>query len=207
MIGQRLALGVRHNLGHYVAGAFDHSHNDGLASRATSGLAATNAADVGFVHFNVAEQFLVAVNIGHVLANLMSHAPRGFVRHAKRSFQFLRRYPVARRAEKVDGIEPQLQRSACILKRCASARVDVMAAPLARVARLALDAMKLARLAALRALRLVAKPAGHDMIKANVVVCKGFEELANRHLSTLFSYLHQRVSDIQYVCQWDNYFG
>ena len=61
----------------------------------------------------------------HELADLLAHAPRGFVGDAKRSL-------AARRDEQIDGIEPQLQRRAAALKDRPGGRVQVIPALSAR---------------------------------------------------------------------------
>src|SRR5581483_9687250 len=101
---------------------------DGLVMWATADSARLVAADVGFIHFNVALHEFKAISLRHQQPNLLAHAPRGFVGDAKRALHLLAAHAVARRDEQVDRIEPNRQRRAAVLKDRASARVHMIAA-------------------------------------------------------------------------------
>ena len=89
-----LPAGMAHNVGDDLAFTLDHPEHNGLI-RAAAGEAVLPAADhapveIGFVHFNVPVQRAVAVRFGPVLPDLVAHAPRRFVRHARLPLQLLR---------------------------------------------------------------------------------------------------------------------
>ena len=104
----------------------ERAHNDSLGGAATVMPAALHAAHEGFVNLDVgadAADLTVTVNIGHVVTNERSHAPRCFVGHAKLALQFLGADTVARRGEKMDCVEPRLERGARLFERGANGRV------------------------------------------------------------------------------------
>jgi hypothetical protein len=79
---QRCRLHVRHRFGHDPAAAFLDAEHDGFVIRAAPNRARHVAADIGFVHLDMALHHLEAVGLFHQLADLLAHAPCGFVRDA-----------------------------------------------------------------------------------------------------------------------------
>ena len=162
---QGLALHVRDYAGHYVAAAFDHSKHYRLARRATAALAArTPSTDIGFVRFDVPAKRRIAVNLGHVFANFVSHAPSRLVSHAKLALEFLRWNAMPGRGEQIHGIEPFLERRARSLEGRSDHRMDVMTAPFARIGRLFGELVELGIAIALWTNRRVAVPQFHQVV-------------------------------------------
>lgn len=127
-------------------------------------------------------QHLETIGLGHQLADLLAHAPRGFVGHAQRPLQLLAAHAVAGRDEQVDGVEPALQRRAAVLKDRAGARVDVVAASGARVGRARGEAMEGRVLAALLADVTQAVSDIHDVSQAGIVIRELAEEVFDGEL-------------------------
>ncbi len=92
-------------------------------------------ANISLIKLNMALEHFEPVRLPHKVADLLAHAPRGLVGHAKRALKFLAAHAMARRDEKIDRIEPRLQRRAAILKDRSGARINVVAAMRARKAR------------------------------------------------------------------------
>src|ERR1019366_1620972 len=92
-----------------------------------SDIAGLITAHIRLINFDVALEHFKAIGLDHQLADLLTHAPCRFVGHAKRPFQFLAAYAVARRDKQIDRIEPNLERRTGILKDGASGRVNVVA--------------------------------------------------------------------------------
>lgn len=172
--GERRLVRVGNGASPQSAVALQHAEYDRLAPRrmtaADPALALLLAAHKGFVDFDVTRERPSIVGIRHVLANLVRHAPCRFVGAADLSFQFLRRNAVARRGHKVHGEEPVRERRAGLFKRCADARIDVVAAILAGIGTALGDAMKRRVSATRRAnQRLTAVLNFHDRIQARRV--------------------------------------
>ena len=132
-----------------VPATLDHAEDDLLVGNAT--LAARHATDPRFVGFDMTAKHGIAVNMAHVLANLVTDAPRRLVCHTNLALQFLGRYAVPRRGEQVHGIEPLLQGRAGPLKGRSLHRVNVMTAPGAGIGRKLAETCKPPFLAAFRA--------------------------------------------------------
>ena len=97
---QRLFANVLDNLRHYIAVAFQHPEHDRLARSPTPALAARAlAAHIGLVNLDGPAQRPLAVRLGHVLTDLVSHAQGRWVRNAELSLQFFGRNAMARGRE------------------------------------------------------------------------------------------------------------
>lgn len=155
---QRGAARVRDNARNNIAAALDHPEDGRLETRrmpVLSGRPSAIAANVGLVDFDMAAEPVVAVNLRHVLANLVAHAPRGLVRHSELALEFLGGDAVLRRREQVDRVEPHLERRARILEGRPGARIDVIPTILAGVSRTLFDPIEQRILAALRAFQAI----------------------------------------------------
>ncbi len=177
---ERLLFAVRNDLSHHLPVALQHPEHDCLVGRAAPDFAGPISANIGFVKLDFARQRNLAVHIGHVIADLMTHAPRGLVSHAKLAFQFFRGNSMAGSGEQVDRIEPRLEGSAAVFKRSADSRVQVMTAPLAGVSAFRLDAIPLGLALALRALVILAKANVKQVIQAGFIGRELLEELSHR---------------------------
>ena len=180
---QGFSARVLHHARDDVAAALYHAKHNGLlrsASRDAMLLPALTAtADIGFIDFDVAGQSTVAVHLRHVFADFVTHAPRRLVGHAQLALQFLRRYAVARRGEKIHGVKPLLKRCMRPLERRSRHRMNVMAAPRASVGGHFLEAGKRALFAAPRTFQRLAVPDFHKVLKAGVVVRETLEKVLN----------------------------
>ena len=90
------------------------------------------AADQRFVDLNDfagAAQRIVTVERGHVLADFMAHAPRGFVGHANLALDTLGGNAVPRRREQEHDVEPIAQAGAGAIERRSGSRVKLIGAP------------------------------------------------------------------------------
>lgn len=180
---QSPAAGVVHDARDDIAVSFRHSEHDGLfgtASRDAVLLAAlAPSADIGFVHFDMARQAAIAVNVAHVFADFVAHAPRRFVGHAQLALQFLRRDAMPRRGEKIHRIEPFLQRRMRPLERRSCHRMDVMPAPLTGISGQFREARKAALPAAFGALKRLAVSDFHKVVQANIIIRETLEKVLN----------------------------
>lgn len=155
---------------HHVTFAFQHPKHDRLAGSTPATLSArTLPADHRFVGLDMPRKLIVTIHKAEILANLMAHAPRRFVIHAKLALQFLRRNAVARRGEQVHRIEPLLQRRVRIIERGSNHRVNVLTA-LAGIGGHLRELAKLAYLMTARALEIVAIPQSEKVPQAGVVI-------------------------------------
>jgi len=132
---QRPARAVGHNVRHHVAALFEHAEHNRLAFRRVPAALATgqttaNESLVNLDNRTSAANRSVAVNRAHILADLVAHAPRGFVGHAKLPLDFLGRDTVTRSAELEHDEEPVAQRGTSAIKGRSSGRVNLMGAPL-----------------------------------------------------------------------------
>lgn len=85
-----------------LAAALFHANDNDLVAHVTVALAANRAANNRLVNLDndaSATKEIIAVNCAYVFADLMAHAPRGFVGDAKLALDFLRGDAVTRRAE------------------------------------------------------------------------------------------------------------
>ena len=127
----------------------------------------------------MARQSIVTVDLGHVLSDLVAHAPRCFIRYAKLALQFLRRYTMPGRGEHIHRIEPKLERGAGSLERCSGHRMNVMSTPRTLISRHLFDARKPPMLAALRTVQRFAKAKLHQVVKACRIIRETLEEVLN----------------------------
>lgn len=206
---ERLPFAVRHNLRHYLSLALHHPKDNRLIGRTATTHAGAITADIGFINLNIAKQWKLAVNKLHVFADKVCHAPSRLVSHAKLTFQFLRRNAVAGSCEKVNRIEPKLQRCAAVLKRRADCGMQMMAAPLAGVSAFSLKTKPLRFLVALRADVALAKANIKQVIQAGFVGRKLRQKFPNCQtgLRLFFSWRSFHAPNIRpnhYLCQGDN---
>lgn len=203
---KRVSPDIRNNAGQNVAPALQDSENDGLVGGPAPALTMRTTADIGFVGLNVPRQVVVAVDLGHVLANLVADTPSGLVGNPKLSLQFLGRDAMTRSCEQIHGVEPLLQRRRGTMERRARHRVNMVPAPRAAIGRELCKPGKLSLTPTLGASRDDAKAGFHKVLKARVVIRKLVEKLLNCHILGHFSYLlHQEYTQFSYVCQGDNY--
>lgn len=106
----------------------------------------------------------VAVYIGHVLSDLVPHAPGALVGHAKLSLEFLSRNAMPGRGEQVHRVEPLLEWSLGLFKRGARHWMKVMTAPLADVGRHLGQPVELGTLLTLRAIGHWPETHHHEMV-------------------------------------------
>lgn len=175
LLNNRIQAGlgtVGNDLGDDLATTFEHSENNCLPLRPTAStcVAGLATANVGFVDLNLAKEGKLPIYLGNVLTNLMAHAPRTLVRHAKLAFQFLGRNAMAGSSEKIDGIEPKLQGGAAILKGSANRGVKMMSAPLAGIGAFRLNFVPVRLALALRAGMALAEANGKNVLQT-VLIC------------------------------------
>jgi hypothetical protein len=132
------AFNIGNNFGHHVTIALKHSHDDRFAESSAATWAGTPPADNRLIDFHNTRQRPLAVNVLHVLADIVTHAPSRLVSYAKLPLQFFRGNTVARRSEEINCEEPELQRRAAVFKGRARCGVKMMPAPLASVSTLSL---------------------------------------------------------------------
>lgn len=174
---QGSAADIRNNFRYHLPVALQHPENDCLVRRAAPSLASAEPADIGFIGFNLAEQGKLAVNVGNVLADNVSHTPRGFVGNAKLPFQFFCGYAMTGSCVKVDCIEPKLQGCAGVLERSARGRMDMMSAPLAGIGSLGLEAEPVALAVTLWAHATLSKSDIEDVLQARFIGRELLEKL------------------------------
>ena len=87
-------------------------------------------ADIGFVCLNNSSEQISPA--GHEAADLMPHAMRGFIGHAKLTFQFFRGNSVLGFCEQENCEEPRFERSLALVENRASSRVNLCATKRAR---------------------------------------------------------------------------
>jgi len=151
----------------------DHGRFSFLVRRASAALHSLFAAKVHFVHF---DRLLASAQLRSVFgfiqhgANLLEHAPRGFVGHASLALNLLRGNSASRLRHEVDGIEPSRERSGRFVEDSSSSRVNVMAAMVARVRRSAHDTMVLGQGFALRAIDALRVEAIAKPLKAGRII-------------------------------------
>ena len=115
-----------------------------LVCCARTALHSLATAKIHLIHF---DGLLAAAKFRRVLgfiehgANLLKHAPRGFVRNARLALDLFCGNAATGRGHKVDRIKPSRERSGRLVKDRARSRVNVVAAMIARVGRTALDAV------------------------------------------------------------------
>ena len=146
---QSFLCDIRDNLCHYLAVALHHAENNCLVCRAASASAASGAAsDIGFINLDLTIERHFIINLRHVVADLVAHAPRRLVSHAKLPLQFFGGNTMSGSGEKVNGKKPSLQRSAAIFKQCANSRVKMVSAKAAAKSAFGFEAIPLGLLGA-----------------------------------------------------------
>ena len=170
---QRGALLVRNNRRPHVATTFHHTH-DNRFGRA-------EAADKCLVDLDMlagTTKRAVAVNVAHVFADFMAHAPSRFVSDAKLAFNFLGSNTVPRCAEQEHDKKPITKGCARPIKWSASSRVNLMPAILAHIGAAGGHAVIVRALATPSAIVTVAKAVTHDVFKAAILCWELFLKLA-----------------------------
>ena len=183
---KRFLFAVRDDLGHYFAAALHHTKHNRFVCRSATTNSGPVATNIIFIDFHIPGQKKFPINVGHVLADELRHAPRRLVSHAKLAFKFFGRDAMPGSGEKVNGIKPQLQRCAGILKRGSDCWVQMMAAPLARESAFRLKTIPVRLFGALRACVALAKTGIKKMLQANFVRGELFHELADRYAGPPF---------------------
>jgi len=198
---------VRDNLGHHLSTALHHAEHNCFVRRSASATAMSATPDVGFINFNIPKQRPFVVNLRDMLADKVAHAPRRLVSHAKLTLQFLRRNAMARRGEQINGVKPQLQRRAAILKRSADSWVDVVAAPLAGVGAFSFDAKPVGFAFALRAGMIRAEAGFKKVLQANFIGRELRQKFADCQagFNNVFRFRFHalNIRSNRYVCQGD----
>jgi len=165
---QGVATAIGHNAGNDIPVALHHAENDRLRHHLAD-MAVLNTANEGFVHFNLLGETAnrrITIDLRHVFANLMTHAPRRFVGHAKLALDFLCRNAITRSTKKEHNIEPVAQACAGPVEGCSSGRIDLRAAILTGIAATGLHAVKMGVSAAFLAIVTVAIANAHKVIEA-----------------------------------------
>ena len=141
------ALDVRNDAGDDFAAVFQHPKDASLVtSEAAAERPVRPSADHRLINLNDlagAAERIVAVERGHVSADLVAHAPRGFVGDAQFALDALRGNAVPRRCEQEHDVEPVAERSAGPVERRPAGRKHLKAAPFASVGPARLDAVEL----------------------------------------------------------------
>lgn len=155
----------------FAAVAFSHPQHNCLVIFALF-VSATDKRLVGLNgRFAGTAQSVIAVDVTHILADQVAHAPSGLVGDAKLALDLFSSHTVAGRGEQEHYIEPVPQRRARTLKRSADHRVNVMAA-VACVGWLLCQFVKLAQFAAFWAGRVIAKANIKKMGETRIIVWK-----------------------------------
>ena len=110
-----------------------------------------DAADVSFVYLN-RWSLQLQIALREQRANLLEHAPRGFVGDASLALNLLCGDSATSRTHEIHRVEPSLERSSGLLEDGPSERVDMIAAMVAGVCGAIAYAVMLALHLALRAL-------------------------------------------------------
>ena len=126
----RADTAVRDNLGYNVATALNHSQNDRFVGKEAFFLRCLSA-DERLVNLNLfakAAERRVAIDLAHVFADFVAHAPSRLVGHAKLALDLLCGNATPRRAEQKHNVEPVAQRSASAFKWSIGHRGNLVAA-------------------------------------------------------------------------------
>lgn len=203
---QRLTPHVADNARDHIAAPLQHAEHRRLAWGATAALPTlTLPADHGFVGFGMAVKRVIAVHLGHVLANLVPHAPRSFVGDAQLALKFLSRHAMPRRGEQVHGVEPLLEWSTGSLERRSNHRMDVMTAPFARIRGLLFQLVELGFAVTARAIQNLAVAKPHQVVETGFICRKPLVEVCNRErFSHCRNFRYRQYSDWSSVGQGDN---
>jgi hypothetical protein len=197
---------IRHNFGHYLTTALEHSKDNGFIFRAASATHAMRfSANVGFVNFNIAGQGQFAIHFCHVLSDFMAHAPSRLVSHAKLALQFFRRYAMAGCSEFVNRQKPELQRRTAILEQSADSGMKMMSANPATKGAFGLQAIPFGFLAAFRAGIALTKAAIKDVLQARVIIGELGEKFPQCHAVFITVIFHAlNIPQTRPLCQGDN---
>jgi hypothetical protein len=187
---QSFGRDVRDNFRHHLAVALQHSKHNRPVRRAASTNTMRAPADVGFINFYITEQRELTVNLRHVFTNFVADAKRAFVGNAKFALQFLRGNAVAGSGEKINRIKPQLHWRPAVFKQRSRCRVDMMAAPLARISPDFANPRPIGFTLALRAFVTLPKTAVEDVLNASGVIRERGVKFSNRYAGFLIALFH-----------------
>lgn len=165
----RRLMASGHNAGDDIAAPLQSADDDRLVAHVTIALAADRAADDRFVHLDSPARPAerpVAVNRAHILADHVAHAPCGFVGDAELALDLFRGNAVPRSAELKHDEKPIAKRGARAIERGASGRIDLPAAPFARVGAALGDAIEARVTPAPIAIVALAVAGAHKVIEA-----------------------------------------
>jgi hypothetical protein len=177
-----LLLDIRRNASHNAAdalfiAALDHADNGHHVFAPEVSTSSTTVE--GFIHLD--RRALQLQTFSQEQANLLEHAPRGFVGNASFALNLLCGDAAASRTHEVHGIKPSLERSSGLLKDCASERVDVVPARLAGIGGAIAHAMMLAVSKAFHAPANTVRPAlFFDVLKARAIMREFVIEIPHR---------------------------
>jgi len=150
-----------HNLRLDAATPLHNADYRGLVLRTTPTLTGFLAADVGFIGLAFASELYRAIH--HELANLMAHAPSGFVGDSNLPFNLLCGYAVLGIGHEHDGKEPRGQRRNGLVENCPCRWVKLIAAPRTAIGTAFVARIKTIFLATFRASPAI-RPAGFKQI-------------------------------------------
>ena len=157
------------------------------AHRATSSVFALSAV-VGFIYLD-RWPLQLQITVRHERADLLEHAPSGFVSDSGLALNLLCGNAATSRAHQVRSIEPQPKRSGGLLENSPRQWVDVAAAMIASIGSAASHAVVLPILLALFAIGHAARKAPFlDVFEARRVIRKLFVEVPNA-VAKLFWYV------------------
>jgi len=155
----------------YLSASLQHSKDNGFVFRATTAThTASLSANVSLINFNLAGQGKLAVNLFHVLANLMAHAPSRLVRHTKLALQFLCRNTVTGSGKFINRQKPKLQRRPAILEQCADSGMQMMAADATAKSAFCFKTILLGLFSAFRASMALTKAAIKNVLQASFII-------------------------------------
>src|SRR5579885_381996 len=168
-----------------IATAFDNAKHYGLVVLAKF----IFAAEKTFVRLDRlagTAKRIVAVNVAHVFADQVAHAPSRFVGDAELALDLLGGHAVPRGAEQEHDVEPVPERRPGALKRRPGGRVELIAAVFAGEGSAALGPVIGRLFLALEAGQPVPEPDPHQVIEAGVIVGEPLVE--RRDIRTFLSH-------------------
>jgi hypothetical protein len=136
----------------------------------------------------------------HKLANLVTHAMRCLVSHAKLAFQFLSGHAVFGTTHQEHGKEPFFQGRFRLVENSASGRINLRSAPSASVGTTFFDRVKAIRLAAF-AFAAIGIARLEDEVHAGTIIGELFVEFVNR----IFRAHLPKLCQMLYLSSRDNY--
>lgn len=174
-----------------LAAALHHTEYAGFLGAYICGSApnVVFATNVGFVNFNVARQIVVAVNLAHVLPDLVAHSPSSFVGDRQLALKLLSGDAMTGSSEQVDSVEPLLEGCTRACEGSSDHRANLMGAPLALIHRALAVLRKLAVFPALRAVQRVAIAHIHKVLKAGVIIWELLKKLQYTYLLVHLGFL------------------